>query len=195
MSNMRHCNPPKPSFKLHQLRSYNAGHCLQIGIESSAGYVCLGLGMSVSKCLSFLSGETKREKDFYKKRGLPYPKAINGPNAEKEIAPNKLHPEAVKSSNGNSNSSNATEDTADYHRSDEQVNILLESQNGSNLKSMKRKFIRCSAHTTVTHIKKFVAKKLYNNFDRYKDASNIVTVSDSLMFSQSCSNLIFASLD
>lgn len=61
----------------------------------------------------------------------------------------------------------------DYHRSDEQVNVVIESQPGCSLKSVKKKYIRCSAHTTVTHLKKFIAKKLYNNLDKYKDVSTL----------------------
>jgi len=121
---------------------------------------------------NLLQNETKREKEYYKKRGLPYPKANIGPNNEKDglQSNNKYRPEAVKTSNGNGGAPpSAKEESGDYHKSDEQVNILLESLTGSNLKAMKRKFIRCSAHTTVTHIKKFVAKKLFDNFDKYTD--------------------------
>lgn len=118
------------------------------------------------------SSETKREKDFYKKRGLPYPKENNPPN-EKDgggVFSSKHHQsEAIKTaSNGASPNGGHAEETGDYHRSDEQVNIVLESQNGA-LKSMKRKYIRCSSHTTITHIKKFVATKIYNSAEKYKD--------------------------
>ncbi|XP_074599647.1 polycomb group ring finger 3-like lethal (3) 73Ah [Brevipalpus obovatus] len=103
--------------------------------------------------------EQKRERDFYRKRNLPYPKAITNSfsaNSEKDV--HKYQ-----------NESNSNEENSDYHRSDEQVNILLESQPGCNLKQMKRKFIRCSSHATVTHLKKFVAKKVFNNYDKYKE--------------------------
>lgn len=134
----------------------------------------------VYKLVTNLQGaETKREKDFYKKRGLPYPKVINGPNNEKILISNKMHPETVKAANCNNDGSNPPDENADYHRSDEQVNILLESEPGSNMSAMKRKFIRCSAHTTVTHIKKFVAKKIYDDFDRYKDID--ILCSDKLL--------------
>jgi len=57
----------------------------------------------------------------------------------------------------------------DCHRSDDQINIVIESSPGCNLGPVKRKFIRCSVNTTVTHIKKFVAVKLFSNPDQYKD--------------------------
>ena len=53
-----------------------------------------------------------------------------------------------------------------------QVNILLEfksSDGNSNLKSeLNRKFIRCSSLATVTHLKKFIAKKLLSSTDQHK---------------------------
>ena len=33
---------------------------------------------------------------------------------------------------------------------------------------LKRKYIRCSSLATVTHLKKFIAKKLLGSVDRYK---------------------------
>ncbi|XP_023227698.1 polycomb group RING finger protein 3 [Centruroides vittatus] len=99
------------------------------------------------------TNEIKREKEFYRRRGLPYPKATPSGVNEKETS---------------SQASSSKEDDSDYHKSDEQVNILLESQNGS-LKQMRRKFIRCSAQATITHLKKFIAKKLYNNLEKYKE--------------------------
>jgi len=34
---------------------------------------------------------------------------------------------------------------------------------------LKRRFVRCSSLTTVTHLKKFIAKKLLSTTDKYKD--------------------------
>ncbi|CAG2103970.1 unnamed protein product, partial [Medioppia subpectinata] len=101
--------------------------------------------------------ETKRERDFYRRRGLPYPKANTDKVCEKDVYTFPTN-------------TTTKEENSDCHRSDEQVNILLETTNQTNhMKSMKRKFIRCSAQATVTHLKKFVAKKLFNNLDRYKE--------------------------
>ncbi|GIX91891.1 polycomb group RING finger protein 3 [Caerostris darwini] len=97
--------------------------------------------------------EIRRERDFYKRRGMPYPKIIPNNCIEKEA--------------GSQSSSSKVED-CDYHRSDEQVNILLEAQSSA-LKQMRRKFIRCSAQVTVTHLKKFIAKKVFNNMDKYRE--------------------------
>lgn len=103
--------------------------------------------------------EIKREREFYKKRGLPYPKAITSSHSDT----------TDDSSMKSGKEDKKPDDNGDYHRSDEQVNVLLESQKGCPLKQIKRKFIRCSSHATVTHLKKFVAKKLYRNFDKYKE--------------------------
>nr|XP_015923754.1 polycomb group RING finger protein 3 isoform X2 [Parasteatoda tepidariorum] len=97
--------------------------------------------------------EVRRERDFYKRRGMPYPKTIPNNCIEKEA--------------GFQSSSSKVEDS-DYHRSDEQINILLEAQTSA-LKQMRRKFIRCSAQVTVTHLKKFIAKKVFNNMDKYRE--------------------------
>lgn len=81
---------------------------------------------------------------------------------------------------------------SDYHRTDEQVpsrtqvyrikiriktnvsnlkvNVCLECTNSS-LKTLKRRFIRCSAQATITHMKKFIAKKVLSGMEKYRDVS------------------------
>lgn len=59
----------------------------------------------------------------------------------------------------------------DYHRQDEQVNVCLECIS-NNFKNLKRRFIRCSSQATITHLKKFVAKKVLNGMDKYKEVSS-----------------------
>lgn len=41
----------------------------------------------------------------------------------------------------------------------------------SSLKTLKRRFIRCSAQATITHMKKFIAKKALNGMEKYRDVS------------------------
>lgn len=108
----------------------------------------------------------KREKEFYKKRGLPYPKA----NLQEKDGGDKV---GVASSGANGSSPQAEDPNNDFHRQDEQVNIVLEpvKRKGTQMEGIKRKYIRCSAYTTVTHIKKFVSMKLKGSFDEYKDVS------------------------
>ncbi|XP_024890867.1 polycomb group RING finger protein 3 [Temnothorax curvispinosus] len=96
--------------------------------------------------------EIKRERDFYRARGLSCPKDIL-PNAG-EIEEEKANADAHAES--------------DYHRTDEQVNVCLECTNSS-LKTLKRRFIRCSAQATITHMKKFIAKKALNGMEKYRD--------------------------
>lgn len=128
--------------------------------------------------MSFVSDEIKRERDFYRARGLPCPKDIL-PNAG-EIEEEKSNADAHAES--------------DYHRTDEQViaasktqvyriririetnvsnlkvNVCLECTNSS-LKTLKRRFIRCSAQATITHMKKFIAKKVLSGTEKYRDVS------------------------
>jgi len=53
-----------------------------------------------------------------------------------------------------------------------QVNVCLECMS-TNMKTLKRRFIRCSAQATITHLKKFIAKKVLNGTEKYKDVSII----------------------
>ncbi|KMQ97541.1 polycomb group ring finger protein 3 [Lasius niger] len=96
--------------------------------------------------------EIKREREFYRARGLACPKDIlpNAGEVEEERANADAHAES------------------DYHRTDEQVNVCLECMNAS-LKTLKRRFIRCSAQATITHMKKFIAKKVLSGMEKYRD--------------------------
>lgn len=150
------------------------------------------------------SEEMKREKEFYEKRGLPYPKANLLPPPESKDNPYKItiiNPNDATNAGPATNGTSAEEptitktipatscpgtttddlstDKIDYHRSDEQVNILLENHPGCTLKPVKRKYIRCSAHTTITHIKKFVSQKLYNNSEKHREVSFDISLKSS----------------
>ena len=43
--------------------------------------------------------------------------------------------------------------------------------NGCTLAPLKRKFIRCSAQATITHLKKFIALKVLKGPQQYRDVS------------------------
>ncbi|XP_040078879.1 polycomb group RING finger protein 3 isoform X2 [Ixodes scapularis] len=125
--------------------------------------------------------EIKRERDFYRRKGLPCPKVHTpgmsntvptyhdcvgiGSGIQSPFLPSGM----LSEKDAGSKASSSKEDEADCHRSDEQVNILLESSDSVQLKQMRRKFIRCSAQATITHLKKFIAKKLFNNLEKYKE--------------------------
>ncbi|KAL9696419.1 hypothetical protein quinque_015998 [Culex quinquefasciatus] len=97
--------------------------------------------------------ETQREREFYKSRNLQCPKDMPQQQQDGDDKANELaHQEA------------------DYHRMDEQVNVCLECVS-NNLRHLKRRFIRCSSQATITHLKKFLAKKVLNGIERYKDVS------------------------
>lgn len=97
----------------------------------------------------------KREKEFYKQRGVPCPKDIlpTGDAADDKLAEQPTD--------------------ADCHRMDDQVNIGLECT-VANLKTLKRKFLRVSSQATITHLKKFIAIKVLESMDKYKDVSSIL---------------------
>lgn len=109
-----------------------------------------------------LSDEITREREFYNSRNLPCPKDV--PQDNKEIEEESKLNEAHQES--------------DFHRMDEQVNLCLECSN-SNLKNLKRRFIRCSSQATITQLKKFVAKKVLNGMEKYREVSlNVIDISD-----------------
>ncbi|XP_060559094.1 polycomb group RING finger protein 3-like [Ruditapes philippinarum] len=97
--------------------------------------------------------EKRRQIEFYKKKGLQMPHGDAYEDDKKNIEKN----------------SPDKEDNKDYHRLDEQVNVCLECLEINVLKSLKRKILRLSSQATVTHLKKFVALKVFGTIDRYKD--------------------------
>lgn len=117
--------------------------------------------MFIFRWFSYLSlDEMRREREFYKSRNLPNPK--DQPQNIEDDAFDRLNETHVES---------------DYHRQDEQVNVCLECMS-NNLSALKRRFLRCSSQATITHLKKFVAKKVLNGIERYKEVNttNILSV-------------------
>lgn len=115
-------------------------------------FICKCMTKKLYKFL--ILDEINREREFYRLRGLPCPKdiPINPGDVDEEKPAADVHAES------------------DYHRQDEQVNVCLECIS-SNLKTLKRRFIRCSAQATILHLKKFVAKKVLNGMEKYRDVS------------------------
>lgn len=95
--------------------------------------------------------ELETERKFYKVRGLPNPKDV---------------PPASGDYNGEHEPDPHAE--SDYHRQDEQINVCLECISSS-LRTLRRRFIRCSAQATILHLKKFIAMKVLNGMERYRD--------------------------
>lgn len=56
-----------------------------------------------------------------------------------------------------------------------QVNIGLECM-VANLKTLKRRFVRVSSQATITHLKKFIAKKVLDGMEKYKDVSFVFNI-------------------
>lgn len=100
--------------------------------------------------------EMTRERDFYKNRNLPNPKDLPQNNEDESF--DRLNETHVES---------------DFHRQDEQVNVCLECIS-NNLNALKRRFLRCSSQATITHLKKFVAKKVLNGTEKYKEVIHFI---------------------
>lgn len=106
--------------------------------------------------LLLITDEIKQEREFYRLRGLPCPKDV-------PIAGSDLEEKSIMDAHAES----------DYHRHEEQVH--LEMVIGENMKSLPRKFIRCSSQATITHIKKYIAKKVWSP-EKYSNVSQIKTI-------------------
>jgi len=100
--------------------------------------------------------EYKRERDFYAERGMPCPKDLEeeAPEDSKEDLEEKA-PEPGS--------------TMDYHRFDEQVNLVLESSDPKILPDLSRKFVRVSSLATITHLKKFLALKVLKESEQTEE--------------------------
>ena len=105
--------------------------------------------------------EYERERKFYRDRGLPCPK---DQALEEEKEQEEQEHQEPNTPDANTN--------MDFHRFDEQVSIQLDVKDDNETKknlALKRRFIRCSSIATVTHLKKFISKKLLTTVDKYKD--------------------------
>lgn len=87
--------------------------------------------------------EELREKIFFQLKGIPYPKCYPLKSKEEEYQMKTV--DAI------------TED---------RVCIQLETKTNE-LEPLTRKFICCSSRTTITHVKKLVAKKLFCDLEKY----------------------------
>lgn len=58
----------------------------------------------------------------------------------------------------------------DYHRNDEQINLhITPNPTYDQMKTLKRAFVRVSCLATVTHLKKFIALKLCDDVEKYRE--------------------------
>jgi len=103
--------------------------------------------------------EYTREREFYKDKGIPCPKDV-------EVEEKALEAEAANTEDGQEE---AQHTDADYHRFDEQVNLVLEPSSDCKLKEIKRKYIRCSSLATITLLKKFIALKCMGNINQFRE--------------------------
>ncbi|XP_026332310.1 polycomb group RING finger protein 3 [Hyposmocoma kahamanoa] len=124
--------------------------------------------------------ELKRERDFYRTRGLTCPKdaaMINdkgGAGDEPEQPDNtdchRKDEQVTRRFANRTNMTKLTEVDAALHTysGGPQVNVCLECKSTS-LRTLKRSYIRCSAQATITHLKKFIAKKVLNGIEKYRE--------------------------
>jgi len=107
--------------------------------------------------------EYRRERDFYAERGMPCPKDL-----EEEASPEGEAKEAKAETTPEPGS------TMDFHRFDEQVNLVLKSADPKLLPELDRKFVRVSSLATITNLKRFLAVRVLegctkDDEDRFRD--------------------------
>jgi polycomb group RING finger protein 3 len=112
--------------------------------------------------------ELERQLKYYDENQLEYPRELKEKLEQFNLlADKKLGGKCSEKSEQENGKSSAEESRTNYHRDDEQIALSLEPLDG--LKNLDRKFILCSCHSTITHLKKFVAHKIYANIDLYKE--------------------------
>ena len=123
--------------------------------------------------------ELERQCKFYDERQLEYPAQLKEALETYENNQQDGGAKAVSIKRENSDSTPSSAATSaheaakhngaehNYHRNDEPIALSLEPI--GDLKALSRKFMLCSCHATVTHLKKYVAMNVYANVDQYKD--------------------------
>jgi polycomb group RING finger protein 3 len=92
--------------------------------------------------------ERRRREAFYSKIGIKLEDVM--PEYQKEKPQN--------SEPGVSSGQSASDATGDCHRSDEQINLHVIGS--GTFRSLKRPFIRVSSQATITHLKKYLARRI-----------------------------------
>jgi polycomb group RING finger protein 3 len=124
--------------------------------------------------------ELDRQIKFYNEKKLDYPTQLKEKLEQFNLSNNKNQLSNFKhdvTSNGRDEASQSAaaaaaaarekENGHNCHRNDEQIMLSLEPLD--ELKELSRKFVLCSSHSTITHLKKLVAVKIYSNMDLYKE--------------------------
>lgn len=117
-------------------------------------------------------GELERQLKYYDENQLEYPRELKEKLEQFNLLTDKKlniknNSESKDADKCDANGNKKTQDTHNYHRDDEQIALSLEPLDG--LEQLERKFILCSCHSTITHLKKFIAHKIYSNIDLYKE--------------------------
>ena len=131
-------------------------------------------------------GEYERERKFYADRGLPCPKDQIAEESEEAAKEDKMTPDAntnmdfhrfdelvsllleVKEPSTVAPSPVPSSSTSTTTAAAASAAASNPSSKSAEEAGLKRKYIRCSSLATVTHLKKFIAKKLLSSVDRYK---------------------------
>lgn len=111
--------------------------------------------------------ELERQLKYYDEHSLEYPRELREKLEQFNLLSTKKLGNETEGLNGDNGKNEQENCKNNYHRDDEQIALSLEPLDG--LKNLERKFILCSCHSTITHLKKFVAHKIYSNIDLYKE--------------------------
>lgn len=141
------------------------------------------------------AGEAKRESDFYKKRGLPCPKLVTSSSQKNDFSNcvtckddskydspshglHSLRSPITAGINGKAGSvadplamqsgtENLPKTKRVYMPTDELIPLQIECHPSSASGTVMKKYLLCSAHTTITQLRKFIAKKLFSDPEQF----------------------------
>lgn len=107
--------------------------------------------------------EKRRERKFYKDRGIPYPDPKVLVNQPSPVAPRTTRP--IKKDKKVTSKTSKTTMMKNYHRTDELISLQLETYWDENsrleIEPLQKKFIRLSTQVTIGLIQRFLASKLH----------------------------------
>lgn len=100
--------------------------------------------------------ELDRQVNFYKENNLEYP-----PQLKEKLEKKLMNSKDTENQKG-TNSKNVRQ-----HENDDQIILCLEPMDG--LEELPKRYLICSCNSTVTTIKKYVAKKIFSDLELYKE--------------------------
>lgn len=75
----------------------------------------------------------------------------------------------TKINDANNNRLKSINVNSNHHRDDERINLSVRPHPSCDLKPLEQRYIRISCLATITHLKKYIALKIFGDIERYKE--------------------------